>query len=310
MTFSAVLLAAALSRAELIERFKAPPLTKVSGLVQVIADCPADMRSEYQSPIATFAADICRNLYRADRTQPLPFKEPAIVVTIGDGRTNDTRVVVRESVRKSGQRYTRLILPAPGSADLACLRTEIARAYFRAVKNEEIDAAAAHRAILRADPSIKADYDYDQIERWLRGERVDGDDEEMFRLYRAVLVPGAARPSDVLRFASRLMLYPECYDLPFCGRYRACTFAEAIRWRNVDPRLRLHAFLKAPQLTVFGGGRGEDLSAAAAAYAQFLFDLARNEKSEEELQAQLDEAERLLQTALEEARKREEGTVQ
>ena len=46
MAICSVLLAAALTRAELIERFKAPPLTKVSGLVQVVADCPAEMRRE------------------------------------------------------------------------------------------------------------------------------------------------------------------------------------------------------------------------------------------------------------------------
>ena len=38
----ASLLLLALTRAEVIDRFKAAPIVKVDGLVQVVADCPAD----------------------------------------------------------------------------------------------------------------------------------------------------------------------------------------------------------------------------------------------------------------------------
>ena len=38
-TFAAILLFA-LTRAEIIERLKAPPITDMDGLVQVYADCP------------------------------------------------------------------------------------------------------------------------------------------------------------------------------------------------------------------------------------------------------------------------------
>lgn len=305
MAICSVLLAAALTRAELIERFKAPPLTKVSGLVQVVADCPAEMRREFQSPIAAFAADVCTTLYRSDRMQPVYFKEPGIIVYIGDGRTNDTRVVVREGVRDSGAKYTRLTLPSPGTADLDRLRTEVVRAYFRAVKDRTVDAAEAERALRAADPSIRADYEYAQIERWLKGEPVDADDEEMIRLCRAVLVPGVARASDVLRFADRLVLYPEYFDRPFCGRFRACTLKDAILHLKEDPRLRLHAYIKAPQVVAYGGGRGEELAAAAEAYSKLLFEMARGEKPTEDLLAMLEEADIKLDIALEEARKRE-----
>lgn len=307
MSVCALVLAAALTRAEMIERFKAPPLTKVAGLVQVVADCPSDMRREFQSPIAGFAADICNNLYRADRIQPKHFPEPGILVYIGSGRTNDVRVVVRREVRDSGAPFTRIFLPAPGFTDLDRLRTEVVRAYYRAVKNEDLDVEAAARAIRSADPALKVDYQYEQIERWLRGEPVDGDDQEMLRLCRSVLEPGVAREPDVLRFASRLYLYPESFDRPFCGKYRYCSLEEAIRNLNADPRLRLHAYIKAPQMVVFGGGRGEALAQAADAYSKLLFDMARNEKSTDELLAMLEDADIKLNIALEEARKREEG---
>ena len=43
MTLCAAIFAAALTRAEIIERFKAPVATRVDGLVEVFADCPTDM---------------------------------------------------------------------------------------------------------------------------------------------------------------------------------------------------------------------------------------------------------------------------
>ena len=165
MAICSVLLAAALTRAELIERFKAPPLTKVSGLVQVVADCPAEMRREYQSPIALFASEVCKALYRSDRMQPVYFKEPGIVVYIGDGRTNDTRVVVREGVRESGAKYTRLTLPAPGTADLGRLRMEIVRAYFRAVKDRTIDALKHELARKDSELAARMEKEFDLQER-------------------------------------------------------------------------------------------------------------------------------------------------
>lgn len=307
MSVCALLLAASLTRAEIIERFKAPPLTKVSGLVQVVANCPSDMRREYQGPVASFAADICNRLYVARREQPKAFQEPGIVIWLGAGRTNDTRILVREGVRDSGRKYTRLTLPAPGTTDIEALRLEIARAFVRAVADEDLSDEAVVALLRDSDPVSRADHQYDQIERWLRGDPVEGDDEEMLRLYRSVLQPGVARPSDVLRFASRLMLYPESFDRPFCGRYRCCTPAEAIRFAAEDPRLRLVAYLKSPQLVLYGGGRGEELAAAAEAYAQLMLAIARGTESQEDLMKMLEEADVKLNVAMEEARKREEG---
>ena len=56
----------ALTRAEIIDRFKAAPVTQLDGLVQVYGDCPADMRRDFQLPVASFASGICRKLYAAE----------------------------------------------------------------------------------------------------------------------------------------------------------------------------------------------------------------------------------------------------
>ncbi len=308
----AAILAAALTRAEIIERMKAPVLTKVSGLVQVVANCPAGMRREFQSPVSELAAETCRRLYVADRRQPAVFNDPAIVVTIGDVQTNDTRVIVKTGVRDTGAPLTRILLPAPAFADVELFRLEVVRAYWRAVKGEEIDLDEARRAMRAADsvsepdPDRRADWAYEQIARWENGERVDADDEEMIRLSNVVLVLGSARVSDVLRFASRLRLYPETFDRPFCGKYRCCTFKEAVGMRNRDPRIRLLAYMKVPALARSAAGRSEELVVASDAYAKFLLELARNKLSDAELLDLLDEADVKLEIALEQARKREE----
>ena len=57
----AVIALLALTRAELVARMKAPVLTMTEGLVKVYADCPEDMRRDYQMPVARFAADVWLN---------------------------------------------------------------------------------------------------------------------------------------------------------------------------------------------------------------------------------------------------------
>ena len=104
MNVLAAILLCALSRAELIERFRAPVVTQVDGLVSVRANCPADMRREYQLPIAGFVSDVCRTLYAGCRIKQKRFAQPGIVVTIGDVRTNVTNVVSRVQTRSDGSR--------------------------------------------------------------------------------------------------------------------------------------------------------------------------------------------------------------
>lgn len=123
----------ALTRAEIIDRFKAAPVTQLDGLVQVYGDCPADMRREYQLPVASFASGVCRKLYVAENRKPSKFAEPGIIVRIGDVRTNLSAVVSRPATRQGGEKFTRIYLPSPSGADIGRFRIEVARAFYRAV---------------------------------------------------------------------------------------------------------------------------------------------------------------------------------
>ena len=66
LTLIATILLAALTKAEIIDRFRAAPVTQLDGLVQVYGDCPADMRRDFQLPVASFTSGICRKLYAAE----------------------------------------------------------------------------------------------------------------------------------------------------------------------------------------------------------------------------------------------------
>ena len=303
---AAIVAASAIGRAELIDRFKRPPAVRADGLVQVCADCPADMRREYLMPAAQFADGVCKAQYSARRAghrrEKPRFAEPGIAIHLGDLREPATNVFSRIVRRSGGSRFTKIYVPSPGHADIEALRAEIARAFFLAVDGEEIGLKEAYAAAVAADPDLRAESAYADLERWENGEKTGRSDEEMLRLARTVLRPGFARPSDVLRFASRLFLYPAAFDSPFCGRFAACGFAQAVDLAATDPRIRFAAFAKAPTVVAFGGGRGDELYAAASAYSQFLLELARMEKTREELLAMLDGADALLGAAMEKAR--------
>ena len=96
-------------------------------------------------------------------------------------------------------------------------------------------------------------------------------------------------------------LYPPQYDLRFVGGLDKRSFRDAIAASRKDLLLRLVALARADMLPVFGGGRGDSLTAAAEAYRKFLLELARGEKSDEELADLLDEADILLNIAYEKA---------
>ena len=285
----------ALTRAEIIERMRAPVVTQAEGLVQVFASCPEDMRREYQMPIASFASETVNRLYQSLAMRPQRFGKAPIIIHVGSVRTNLAEVV--SSV--SGGR-TRIYVKSPGYADIERLRVEIVKAFFRAVKGEEIDDAAAVRAFRRAHPQLRIADDRAELERWLRGE--GGDDERSLALMRKILKPGEATSRDVLIFASRLFLYPATFDRKFCGKYDCISFKEAITLAEKDPGVLLVARRKADEVVVFGGGRGEALSAASAAYREFLLALVRRE-NEDRLKELLDAADVKLNVAFEDAKK-------
>ena len=206
----ASILVLALTRAELLDRLKAPPVTQLDGLVQVYGDCPADMRREYQLPIASYVSDICRRLYAADNMRPQKFTDPGIVVRIGDVRTNIAEVVSRPAKRADGRKFTRIFVPSPGGADLKSLRREVVRAFCRATEGVDLDDAGVDRRLRHADPVARMEDVQAEVAAWReRGEyAADRTDEDYLKLMRGVHLPGVATEADVLTFASRLYLYP------------------------------------------------------------------------------------------------------
>lgn len=303
--FAAILLLA-LTRAEILQRMRAPVVRQAEGLVKVYANCPEDMRREYQQPVARFAADIVEALYSSLAMKPVRFNDSLVNLYVGDIRTNDTAVVSRVRGTRAGKR-TDIYIFSPGYVDLGQLRLEIVKAFFRAVKNEELDDVRAKRAYRKADPGARVAYERESLERWLAGEPpIDGDergDEEYLALLRKVLEPGRASGRDVLVFASRLFLYPAAFDEPFLGRFYCVSFRDAVKLAKDDPSLRSAALAKSAEMIVFGGGRGEKMALASRMYWRFLLELAAFGKSAEELYALLDEADAKLCEVLEDCRK-------
>ena len=116
------------------ERLRSLPklATACDGLVGVLAaDVPGD-EVGFRLPILQFVSSQVRELERAYKLQ-MPRRDGiGIFVNVGDGRTNDTRVVARRTRRPGGDVRTRIVLPSPGFSDLGELRFAVAQAYFRA----------------------------------------------------------------------------------------------------------------------------------------------------------------------------------
>ena len=292
----------ALTRAEIIDRFNAAPVTQLDGLVQVYGDCPADMRRDFQLPVASFASGICRKLYAAEHKKPLKFADPGIIVRIGDVRTNITDVISRPATRDGGVKFTRIYLPSPAGADLGKFRHEVARAFYRAVDGVDLDDASVTKKLRESDPVTRVEDIQSEVAAWReRGEYAAGKtDEDYLKMLRGVHLPGVATKPDVTTFASRLFLYPEFYAAPFCGKYAACSFRDAIALARKDPTIRFAAYQKIQPLMLFGSGHGEKMNAAVEAYAKFLAELAVLKRTDEELAKLLDDADEKLKGVLEE----------
>lgn len=106
--------------------------TACDGLVGVLAaDVPGDPYG-FRLPILQFASGLVRDLEHAYKLK-MPKRDGfGIFVNVGDGRTNDVRVLSRRVRRTGGGLQTRIVLPSPGYSDLEELRFAVAQAYFRA----------------------------------------------------------------------------------------------------------------------------------------------------------------------------------
>lgn len=106
--------------------------TACDGLVGVLAaDVPGDPYG-FRLPILQFASGLVRDLEHAYKLK-MPKRDGfGIFVSVGDGRTNDVRVLSRRVRRPGGGLQTRIVLPSPGYSDLEELRFAVAQGYFRA----------------------------------------------------------------------------------------------------------------------------------------------------------------------------------
>ena len=303
MTLCALLLLA-LTRAEIVQRMRAPVMTRAEGFVSVYADCAEDVRREFQYPVASFAADTAVTMYMGMSMKPKRFASPGVIVHIGDVRTNDTRVVSKVS-RSSGQVVTRIYIKNPATADFDRFRAEVVKAFMRSVKGVEVSDTEAVAIYRRSDPRMRIADSRERLERWLSGKPAlyggREDDEEMLRMMRKIIEPGRASRRDVLTFASRLFLYPRTFDEKFAGKYDALSFRDAVKFAKIDPRVRFMALFKVNELPVFGGGRGVEMSRASELYAAFLRELGAGRRGEDELFRMLDAADAALCAALDKA---------
>ena len=296
----ATVLVMALTRAEILERFRAPVMTQADGLVKVYADCPDDMRREYQGPIGSFAAETVKTLYQGLAKKPVRFEKPGIVIHVGDVRTNVTTVTSAVSTNQD-RVISRIYVAAPGYADLYRFRLEIVQAFFRSVEKREVSEQEAVAAYRRGDPALRVLDERMKLEDWLAG-RGTRDDEEGLRMMRRVFEPGKSSPRDVLIFASRLYLYPPQYDIRFLGRFDRLSFREAVKLGRTDPLVRVVAYQKSFDMPVLGGGKSPELASAANAYREFLLAFAKGETDEKGLLALLDAADEQLNVAFEKSR--------
>ena len=286
MLFLAILLAAlsAAERAEFIARFKTPPVTVVSGLVSVYADCDAGQRREFQQPVADFAGNICRRLYTADNLREEHQEHPAIAIHVQDGRGPDTNVVTTVMTRDE-HKFIRIRLPSPRYSDMDALRNAVVRGYYLTIHNKEISDDEAAVIFAELSPEVRAANRMAEVAAWRDAGhlKLGEDDESMLKEMRKVHIPGEITGPELQVFASRLNLYPESYRFPFAGKYHTLSFLEAIDVAKDDPAVRLAAANKVQELLLYGSGHGEEMSTLVKEYGLFLVELAKYEKPPEEL---------------------------
>lgn len=104
--------------------------TSSDGFIRVVAyDNPRD-EVGFRLPILAFAGKTVDAIAKAFDLKRERTTEPGLVIYAMDGRTNDTRVVVRRESGKGGGDVVKIYLPSPGYSDLDDLRTGIARAFI------------------------------------------------------------------------------------------------------------------------------------------------------------------------------------
>ena len=100
------------------------------GFIRVVAN--DDPRDEvgFRLPILAFASRTVDSISKSFGVKRERAAEPGLIIYAMDGRTNDTRVIVREETRKSGARILKIFLPSPGYSDIDEFRSGIVKAFL------------------------------------------------------------------------------------------------------------------------------------------------------------------------------------
>lgn len=123
-------LAAISARAEL--DFAPKAVVSTDGFIRVVAyDNPRDEMG-FRRPILAFAGNLIDSLSAAFDIKRVKVKDPGLIIYAMDGRTNDTRVLVRPESRADGSKVVKIFLPSPGYSDLEELRMGIAKSFVGA----------------------------------------------------------------------------------------------------------------------------------------------------------------------------------
>ena len=100
------------------------------GFIRVVAeDNPRD-EVGFRLPILAYAGKTLDAISKAFNIKRTRVTEPGLVIYAMDGRTNDTRVIIRPETRKNGSKVVKIFLPSPGYSDLEELRVGIARSFL------------------------------------------------------------------------------------------------------------------------------------------------------------------------------------
>ena len=94
--------------------FAPKAVVSTDGFIRVVAyDNPRDDVG-FRRPILAFAGNLLDSLSRAFDVKRGKASEPGLVIYAMDGRTNDTRVILKQETRGNGSRVVKLYLPSPG----------------------------------------------------------------------------------------------------------------------------------------------------------------------------------------------------
>ena len=112
--------------------FAPKAVVSTDGFIRVVAyDNPRDDVG-FRRPILAFAGNLLESLSNAFNIKRMKVKEPGLVIYAMDGRTNDTRVIVKPEKRSNGSKVVKIYLPSPGYSDLDELRMGIAKSFVGA----------------------------------------------------------------------------------------------------------------------------------------------------------------------------------